>query len=45
MGGNEVAVFVLRRSDADDMKAVSRAARTSTNAASQAQPPALPPVV
>ncbi len=32
-------VFVLRRSDPDDMKHLSRAARTSTNAAGQAQPP------
>jgi hypothetical protein len=37
-------VFVLRRSDPDDMKYVSRAARSSTNAAGQAQPPQ-PPVV
>lgn len=37
-------VFVLRRSDSGDMDAVSRASRTSTNAATQAQPPA-PPVV
>ncbi|MCX5269966.1 hypothetical protein [Streptomyces sp. NBC_00199] len=35
-------VFILRRSDPDDMKAVAGAARTSTNAAGQAgsqQPP------
>lgn len=37
-------VFVLRRSDPDDMRHVSRAARTSTNAAGQAQPPQ-PPVI
>ncbi|WP_069765315.1 hypothetical protein [Streptomyces sp. LUP47B] len=33
-------IFVLRRSDPDDMKFVSNTARTSTNSASQAQPPA-----
>ncbi|WLQ53684.1 hypothetical protein P8A21_39740 (plasmid) [Streptomyces poriferorum] len=38
-------VFVLRRSDVGDMTAVGRAARTSTNAAGQAQPPAPPPAV
>ncbi|MFF0067205.1 hypothetical protein ACFYRC_38060 [Streptomyces sp. NPDC005279] len=32
-------IFVLRRSDADDMTAISRGARASTNAAAQAQPP------
>ncbi|WP_330435879.1 hypothetical protein OIC43_37230 [Streptomyces sp. NBC_00825] len=37
-------VFVLRRSDAGDMAAVSRAARTSTNAATQAPPPAPPAI-
>ncbi|WP_331734728.1 hypothetical protein [Streptomyces sp. NBC_00887] len=38
-------VFVLNRSDPDDMKAVSAAGRTATNAASQSQSPAPPPVV
>ncbi|WP_330306205.1 MULTISPECIES: hypothetical protein [unclassified Streptomyces] len=33
-------IFVLRRSDPDDMKFVAGAARSSTNAASQVQPPA-----
>lgn len=37
-------VFVLSRSDPYDMKAVSAAGLTATNAASQAQPPAPPPV-
>ncbi len=32
-------IFVLRRSDGDDMTAVSRGTRTSTHAAAQAQPP------
>ncbi|GAB2898032.1 hypothetical protein GCM10027074_76530 [Streptomyces deserti] len=32
-------IFVLRRSDADDITAVSRGARASTSAAAQAQPP------
>ncbi|WP_078971360.1 hypothetical protein [Streptomyces chattanoogensis] len=36
-------IFVLRRSDTADMKAVARSARTATNAAAQAQPPS-PPV-
>lgn len=36
-----VKVFVLRRSDAGDMLAVSGSARESTRAASQAQPPAV----
>lgn len=35
-------IFVLRRSDPGDMQAVTAAARSATNAASQAQPP--PPV-
>lgn len=35
-------VFVLRRSDPDDMRYVSIAARASTNAAAQAQPPQPP---
>ncbi|MET7738500.1 hypothetical protein ABZT02_45705 [Streptomyces sp. NPDC005402] len=38
-------VFVLGRSDPDDMKAVSLAARTATNAAGQAQSPQSPPVL
>ncbi|MFE7358037.1 hypothetical protein ACFU8Q_34120 [Streptomyces sp. NPDC057543] len=38
-------VFVLRRSDPDDMRAVTQAARTATNAAGQAQPPAPPPLI
>ncbi|WP_405633870.1 hypothetical protein [Streptomyces sp. NBC_01174] len=38
-------VFVLRRSDAGDMAAVSVAGRSATNAAGQAQPLAPPPVV
>lgn len=38
-----VKIFVLRRSDPGDMAAVAGAARTSTNAAGQAQPP--PPVI
>ncbi|GAA2616794.1 hypothetical protein GCM10010304_82980 [Streptomyces roseoviolaceus] len=37
-------VFVLRRSEPDDMKYVSRASRSSTNAAGNTQPPQ-PPVV
>ncbi|MFJ1528274.1 hypothetical protein ACIOFV_07575 [Streptomyces mirabilis] len=37
-------IFVLRRSDPDDMKFVASAARTSTNAAGQSQPPQVPPV-
>jgi hypothetical protein len=37
-------VFVLRRSDPDDMRFLSRASRSSTNAAGQGQPPQ-PPVV
>jgi hypothetical protein len=37
-------VFVLGRSDPDDMKAVAGASRISTNAAGQAQPPQPPPV-
>ncbi|MGQ4388881.1 hypothetical protein [Streptomyces sp. SAS_270] len=37
-----IKVFVLRRSDPDDMKHVARAARSSTNAAGQA-PPTQPP--
>lgn len=32
-------IFVLRRSDPDDMKFVSNVARASTNSASQTQPP------
>ncbi|MGP3990805.1 hypothetical protein [Streptomyces sp. 3N207] len=32
-------IFVLRRSDPEDMRFVSKTARNSTNAASQAQPP------
>jgi hypothetical protein len=35
-------IFVLGRSDPDDMKHVSLAARTTTNAAGQAQPPQPP---
>ncbi|WP_431042641.1 hypothetical protein ACQUSR_12445 [Streptomyces sp. P1-3] len=38
-----VRIFVLRRSDADDMRAITGSARNSTNAAAQAQPPN-PPV-
>ncbi|PAZ10517.1 hypothetical protein CLM62_40855 [Streptomyces sp. SA15] len=38
-----IKVFVLRRSDPDDMKQVARAARSSTNAAGQAPPPPQPP--
>ncbi|MEU9788975.1 hypothetical protein AB0H92_49980 [Streptomyces phaeochromogenes] len=38
-----VKIFVLRRSDPDDMKFVARTARTSTNTAQQAQGP--PPAV
>ncbi|MYS40655.1 hypothetical protein GTY23_05230 [Streptomyces sp. SID5998] len=38
-----IKVFVLRRSDPDDMKYVAGAARTSTNAAGQGQPPQSPP--
>ncbi|WP_030331028.1 hypothetical protein [Streptomyces sp. NRRL B-1381] len=38
-------VFVLSRSDPEDMKAVSVGGRGATNAAAQAQPPAQPPVV
>jgi hypothetical protein len=34
-------IFVLRRSDPDDMKFVSKATRSSTNAASQGPPPVL----
>lgn len=37
-------VFVLRRSDPDDMRVVGRTARSSTNTAAQAQPPQPPPV-
>jgi hypothetical protein len=37
-------IFVLRRSDPNDMLFVSKAARAATNAAAQAQPPQ-PPVV
>lgn len=37
-------VFVLRRSDPDDMRFMDRTARSSTNAAGQAQPPQTPPV-
>lgn len=33
-------IFVLRRSDPDDMKLMTRAAQTSTDAAAQAAPPA-----
>ncbi|MFJ3545446.1 hypothetical protein ACIPQH_25160 [Streptomyces rubiginosohelvolus] len=32
-------LYVLRRSDTDDMRAVSQSARAATNAADQAQPP------
>jgi hypothetical protein len=35
-------VFVLKRSDPGDMDAVTRAGRTATNAAGQAQPPPPP---
>jgi len=35
-------LYVLRRSDADDMKAVSQSMRGATNAAEQAQPPPVP---
>lgn len=35
-------IFVLRRSDPDDMKFVSAAARNATNAASQVQQPPVP---
>ncbi|MET7980149.1 hypothetical protein ABZW44_45730 [Streptomyces mirabilis] len=38
-------VFVLGRSDPEDMKSMSMAARTATNAAGQAQPPQSPPVL
>ncbi|MGV9313774.1 hypothetical protein ACWDR0_16525 [Streptomyces sp. NPDC003691] len=37
-------IFVLRRSDAGDVRAVGRAARDATAAAAQAQPPPPPPV-
>ncbi|MFI1400544.1 hypothetical protein [Streptomyces sp. NPDC020681] len=37
-------LYVLRRSDAEDMKDLSLSARGATNAAGQAQPPAPPPV-
>ncbi|MGW7529274.1 hypothetical protein [Streptomyces sp. NPDC054783] len=36
-------VFVLHRSDPDDMKLLSRASNNATNAASQPPPPQLPP--
>jgi hypothetical protein len=35
-------LYVLRRSDAKDMQAVSQGARSATNAAGQAQPPPIP---
>jgi hypothetical protein len=35
-------LYVLRRSDAEDMRAVSRGARGATSAAGQAQPPPVP---
>jgi hypothetical protein len=38
-------IYVLGRSDPGDMRAVAGAARTSTNAAGQAQPPQPPPAV
>ncbi|MFJ3432744.1 hypothetical protein ACIPMU_04160 [Streptomyces cyaneofuscatus] len=38
-------VFVLNRSDPDDMKALSAGGRSATNAAAQAQPPAPPPTI
>lgn len=38
-------VFVLNRSDAEDMKAVSAGARTATNAAAQAQQQGPPPAI
>lgn len=38
-----VKVFVLRRSDPEDMRAVSLAGRMATNAAAQAQQPQSPP--
>nr|QIZ02078.1 hypothetical protein HEP87_42935 [Streptomyces sp. S1D4-11] len=40
-----IKVFVLRRSDPDDMNQVARAARSSTNAAGQAPPPQPPSVM
>ncbi|MGW7260505.1 hypothetical protein [Streptomyces sp. NPDC054834] len=42
-----VKVFVLRRSDPEDMRAVSLAGRVASNAAAQAQqpPPQTPPVL
>ncbi|WP_427763278.1 hypothetical protein [Streptomyces sp. DSM 41931] len=38
-------IFVLHRSDPDDMKILSRASNTATNAASQAQQPQPPPAM
>ncbi|GGW20564.1 hypothetical protein GCM10018980_43200 [Streptomyces capoamus] len=35
-------LYVLRRNDPDDMRAVSTAARSAANAAQQAQPPPVP---
>ncbi|MEU5314380.1 hypothetical protein [Streptomyces sp. NPDC021562] len=40
-----IKVFVLRRSDPNDMKYVAGAAQTSTNAAAQGQQPQSPPAV
>lgn len=37
-------IFVLRRSDPDDMKYVTATSRTAANVAGQAQPPPPPPV-